>query len=298
MAEEETQTAETTESTESAETTETTETTETQSDDWRASIEDEGARKFADSFQSPAAAAEAAHKFRQQLSTSVVVPGEDADDETKADFRKKMGIPEESSGYTIEPPKDLPEELQAQVFDSDEGKALLDDFRAKMHAVNAPSEAVQQAVETYMGYLVEGEKKQAKDREEALGAADNALKVEWGKDFEANENFGIQAVKTFGGGEFAKFLEETQADGIQLGNHPAFRKAFAAIGRSMGEDGFHVTPSEGEAQGIQEQLSELMGLMDTDFEKYKTPSVQSKIQALNEKLTGDGPSVGSQGRTA
>ena len=74
----------------------TTETPEATNGEWRDTIQDEGARKFADSFTTPGAGVEAAYKFRQQLSKAIVVPGEDADDGAKAEFRKKMGVPEEA----------------------------------------------------------------------------------------------------------------------------------------------------------------------------------------------------------
>lgn len=274
-------------------------TPQSDGDDWRAPIQDEGARKFADSFSSPAAAAEAAHKFRQQLSTAIVVPGEDADDEAKAEFRKKMGVPEKATGYEITPPDSLPEELQEQVFTSEAGVAALDRYRAVAHEHNMSPTALQALVDENIAQFVEAQGAADKEREAGVENANNALKTEWGKDFETNENFGKEAIKTFDAdGSLVKLLEGATADGIQLGDHPAFRKAFANIGRSMGEDGFHVTPSEGESQDIKGRLAELMGLMDTDMPKYQSAPVQNEIQKLNTKLAGDAPIVGSQGVAA
>lgn len=271
----------------------------TPDDDWRASIEDEKARKFADSFTSPAAAAESAFKMRQQLSKAIVPPGKDADEDAMADYRKKIGVPESPEGYELKPSENLPEEVREEVFESDEGKTLLNDFIAKMHATNATPAQVQTAVDAYMGYIVAGQQASNEEMQKKVESLDNDLKREWGKDAEANERFGKQAVKTFDtDGSLTDMLEEATYQGVQLGNHPAFRKTFAQIGRSMGEDGFQVTPSGEEAESLQGKLDELMGLLNTDPEKYKSPAVQRQIDQINEKLHGDGPIVGAEGRAA
>ena len=279
----------------------TEETTEEVVDlnDWRQSIKDEKVRAFADRFTSPVAAVETAYKFQQTISKGITVPGKDADEDTVKDFRKKLGIPDAPEGYKVDPPKGLPEELQVEIFESDDGKAVLDRFRTIAHQANIPPAGFQAMVAEFATLSAEGTSQQAKMRAEAVDAANDALKKEWGKDFDANENYGIQAVKTFDqDGSLTAFLEETIVDGVQLGNHPAFRKAWANVGRNMGEDGFHVTPGEGETQGIQEELDSLYDLMDSNETKYRSNAVQNRIQALEGKLHGDGAIVGSGGRSA
>lgn len=305
MAEEETTETpeETPESTETSEKTATeilaekTESTET-SDDWRSSIEDEKARDFSNTFATPALAAEAAYKFKQQISKGFPVPDENSDEDTIKDYRSKLGIPSEPGGYKLEAPKDLSDELKESVFESEQGKVVLDRFRAVAHKNNMSPQALQEIVSEYLQLSAESQQTLNGDASKAIETANDDLKREWGKDFEVNENFGKDAVRDFGDTEFVKFLEETKVDGMQLGDHPAFRRTFAVIGRSIGEDGFQAKPSESETGSIGDELDELYKLMNTDEEKYKSSAVQNRITMLQERLHGDAPIVGSQGRVS
>ena len=307
MAEEETTetSEETTESTEteSTEPTKTSESTETAdalaiSDDWRAPIGDEKARDFANTFATPALAAEAAYKFKQQISKGISIPDENSDEDAIKDYRSKLGIPSEADGYKLEAPKDLSDELKESVFESEEGKVVLDRFRAVAHKNNVSPQALQEIVSEYLQLTAESQQTINGDATRNVEAATDNLKREWGKDFEANENYGREAVTTFGDTEFVKFLEDTTVDGVQLGDHPAFRRTFAVIGRSVGEDGFQAKPSESESGSINDELDELYGLMNTNMEKYQSAAVQSRITTLNERIHGDAPIVGSEGRVS
>ena len=91
-----------------------TETTESESQPgdgaWRDSIDDEGVRKLADRYNSPADMARAHAELNRELSQRIKVPGTDATDEDVLKFRKALGVPETADGYEIARPEIVSEE--------------------------------------------------------------------------------------------------------------------------------------------------------------------------------------------
>src|SRR3546814_17122436 len=77
---------------------------------------------------------------------------------------------------------------------------------------------------------------QEKAAAERRAEAETSLRREWGGDHERNLTFAQRAVRSFGDDTFVDFLESQEVEGVKLGDHPAFVRAFAAIGRAMGED--------------------------------------------------------------
>lgn len=62
----------------------------------------------------------------------------------------------------------------------------------------------------------------------------STLKTEWGQKYDENIALAKRAVNTFGGNEFAKYLDETG-----LGNDVRLIKAFVQIGQKISGDHLH-----------------------------------------------------------
>lgn len=263
-----------------------------QTEDWRSGIAEPGLRRVAEKFTSPAEVVKSYAALQSRLGRSVVKPGADASPEEVAAYRRQLGVPESAEGYEVALPEDLPEPLRADPA----GEALQRDFLQAMHEAGASNEVVQKALDWYYGNVTQSLNQQAQTAAERRAEAEASLRHEWGGDHERNLTFAQRAVQSFGDGAFVDFLESQEVEGVKLGDHPVFVRAFAAIGRAMGED----VPLSGEgASGggsLQARIDALHGLQDSDPQKYASRAVQSELQSLYARLYGGQPVVGSEGR--
>lgn len=263
--------------------------------DWRQGLPDDLAT-VASKFTSPAAALKSYKELESRLGKSVSLPGKDATPEEIAAFRKRaLGVPDSADGYEIK----LPEGLEL----TDDLQSSLTAFKERMHAAGASPAVVQEAVafelETAQRLDEARKADMAKRAEEAI----STLKSEWrGADYERNVELAKRAVKTFDGdGEFAKFLETAEVDGIRAGDHPQFLKLFAKVARGMTEDTVHIGPSRDEAETLQERANEARAKRNEARQKGDYKAVErydAEERQLLSRLHGSAPIVGSQGRVA
>lgn len=261
-------------------------------EDWRSGIAEPGLRRVAEKFTSPAEVVKSYAALQSRLGRSVVKPGPDAGPEEVAAYRRQLGVPESIEDYEVRRPEDLPAALQTDPA----GEALQRDFLQAMHEAGASNEVVQKAIDWYYGSVTQSLEQQAQTAAERRAEAEASLRQEWGGDHDRNLTFAQRAVRSFGDDTFFEFLEGQEVDGVKLGDHPAFVRAFAAIGRAMGED----LPLSGESAqgggGLQARIDALHALQDSDPRKYASRAVQSELQSLYARLYGGQPVVGSEGR--
>ncbi|MEQ8193882.1 MAG: hypothetical protein RIB59_05280 [Rhodospirillales bacterium] len=265
-------------------------------EDWRSGIEDAQVRRFAGRFQSPADAARTAFELRQKLSTALPLPGKDAGEDEVARFREHLGVPPEPDGYGIAlheiAPKDFPV--------SEDDQMRLQSFLETMHKAGAPQDVVKAAVGFYYEMASDALGEMQAGRTESLEAANAELHKEWGRAYEGNIKAAQRALVAYGGDRLIEFLNNTQADGMRLGDHPEIIRAFASIGKAVGEDGFH--GGEGAAAGstVQERINEIHAWQYSPDpavrEKYRSAAAQNELESLYARLHGEGPVVGSAGR--
>lgn len=161
---------------------------------------------------------------------AITVPGENATDEDRAAFYGKLGRPEAADKYSFTKPADLPE----GVPHSPEIESAY-----KEHAFNLGLSETQAAAVYgwYYDLAKQGHAELQKQEAEATEAAVNALKDDWkGDTFKVNTELAVRAFAKFGGEDGKKFIEETKIGGVALGDHPAFLRIFAAIGKTIGDD--------------------------------------------------------------
>ena len=267
-------------------------TAATEASSWRASITEPGLRRVAEKFTSPAEVVKSYAALQSRLGRSVVKPGPDAGPEELASYRRQLGVPESAEGYDLQRPENLPEQLRSDPA----GEVMQQDFLKAMHDAGASNAVVQKALDWYYGNVTQGLEQQTQAAAERRSEAEASLRQEWGGDHDRNLTFAQRAVTTFGDDGFVDFLEGQEVEGVKLGDHPAFVRAFAAIGRSMGED----VPLSGEGEsggnGLHARIDALHALQDSDPQKYATRAVQSELQSLYGRLYGGQPVVGSEGR--
>jgi hypothetical protein len=261
-------------------------------EDWRAAISEPGLRRVAEKFTSPAEVVKSYAALQSRLGRSVVKPGPDACPEELAAYRRQLGVPEGPEGYEVSLPETMPEQLRSDPA----AETLQQDFLKAMHEAGASNAVVQKALDWYYGTVTQGLAQQERSAAERRAEAEADLRREWGGDHQRNLTFAQRAVQTFGDDAFAAFLESQVVDGVRLGDHPAFVRAFAAVGRSMGEDVPLVGEGEAGGSSLQARIDSLHALQDSDPQKYASRAVQSELQSLYGRLYGGQPVVGSEGR--
>jgi len=262
--------------------------------DWRADLPEHLAKTGA-KFTSPADAVKSYAELEKRLGKSVVIPGKDATPDEIAAYHKRLGVPDSPDGYEITLPEGI--ELTEQM------QTTLSDFRARMHAKGASPAVVQEAVAFELEAAARMEEARTAEMAQATQAQLEALKKEWrGADFDRNVEMAKRATKAFDStGEFSKFLDTAEVDGVKAGDHPQFLKMFATIARRMSEDTVHIAPTGDEAQSIHEQANDLRAQRNEAMrkgDKQTAARLDAAERDLLSKLSGNAPVVGRGGRAA
>jgi hypothetical protein len=168
---------------------------------------------------------------------SVMIPGENATEEERIAFFKKIGRPEDADKYEVAKPTDWPADLPYDAegekwfkgialkhnLTTAQAKGLFMDYMGEMKtriaSVKTDQETARHAEET----------RKQENREKAIGE----LKKEWpNESYQANLTLAQRAVEHFGGADLKQFFE----DKPELGDSIPLIKVFAAIGKALGED--------------------------------------------------------------
>jgi hypothetical protein len=148
----------------------------------------------------------------------VIVPGEKATEVELAEFRKAIGVPETPDGYKYETPKDISvEDLSTEFL-----KGTMERF----HKAGATPAVVNEALNIYSDHLREVEKQVDAMEAQAVAAADEALKTNWGASYEKNmhlaNRFMVEATAGWPAEKRAALLG-TEENGFSEGiNSPEF----------------------------------------------------------------------------
>lgn len=263
--------------------------------DWRDVITDAKQREFADRMASPADAVKSAFEMRQKLSKAVTLPGKDADEKEIAAFHKALGVPEAVDGYKYERPE-FPE-----TFEFTEGMQTQETaFIAKAHELGLTPTQLKGVLDFHYGNVGSDHETVAKTLQQGREKAEAALKKEWGEDYKANTTMAASAAKIYGGDEFVQFLSNLTAGGVQLSNHPLVVKAFAEIGRHMGEHGMPLPMGDSERQTVEEQVADIRQKKQEALDKgdrKEAERLDEAERAAYDKIYGKQPIVGQAGRT-
>jgi len=166
-------------------------------------------------------------ELEARVKDSVRIPGEDATDEERREFFAKLGRPETPEGYQFKRPE-LPEGfVRPEEVEQDEKT-----FAAHAHELGLTQAQAQALYDFYAGLMTKSYERSMQEQARAL----EALKGEWGQQFQERVELAHRAAKALGGDEFIDYLEQSR-----MGDNPHLVRAFYEAGRRMAEDTLHDT---------------------------------------------------------
>jgi len=224
------------------------------------------------------------------IGRSIRIPGDDASDDVKNDFREKLtkvpgvgyiptsesseeewgqfygtlGRPDTADDYKMPQRDDL-------AGDPDVDKRLLGEMH-KLGLTNNQATGL-------MGYLNDGQANMQANIAANMESASNTLKEEWGQAYDRKLQEARNALQAYAEPEFVEMLNSTG-----LGDSPHMIKAFAKIGENLSED---VAKNLGEgaqggmtpAEAIQ-QIADIRGNSNHPFNDPSNPSHNHEAERM------------------
>ena len=208
----------------------TTGTTTTGDADWRDEFagDDKALRAQIDRYATPADFGQghmSAVNRIQQGFRQPTLP-DNATDEDRVAFRKEMGVPDEASGYI----ESMPEGLVI----GDDDKQGFDSLAAFMHEQNATPEQFHNIAGWYNEYQEKQQAEVADEINQYNATSEDTLRKEWGTDYRANMNVGLNFIEQNMSEEAVDNLSgAVGGDGMPLLSNPAFLNFLATQGRQI-----------------------------------------------------------------
>ena len=254
-----------------------------QAEGWWSSIPDENVRKHAKRYSSPADAAIAEYKARQQLSNAIKPLGEKATPEEIADFRRKMGVPLKPEGYKLagiegKEPTDIEKAFQGEM-----AKAF--------YEASIPEGAARKLNQKYNEFVAEFQRSVSENDRADYESWQTALSAKWGSDMAANVAAGKKALSVAAEetgnekiAELANLVVDVGGKKMVLGNVPLFAELSAFWGRRLMEGKPHELAGSDESKSTKSELESLYALHRSskreDQDKYRHPDTQKRIREL------------------
>ncbi|NKB59001.1 MAG: hypothetical protein GKS00_21960 [Alphaproteobacteria bacterium] len=214
--------------------------------DWRASIEDPDLYRLSERYESATAMAKAVSDLRRETATRIKPLGESPTPDEIAAYRKQTGVPLSADGYAF----DMPQGTEPSEADT----AFQNEMARAMHGVNVTGGQAKALGSAFNDYVARQQADTEAVSAAALEQSVAALKREFGADYDRNVEYARRAALDFGSESFVEFLETKIVDGAPLGDHPAFIKAFARIGRGAGEASIDVETPAGDSATLDERI--------------------------------------------
>ncbi len=249
--------------------------------DWRSQFAlegDDGAKlsRYLERFKSPQDLAKSYLHAQATISRGgVKLPGEKATPDEIAAFNKAFGVPEKPDAYKLTRPQGIEAAPEA------EGK-----FLAAAHAAGLNQKQVDAVLGHYWSLQGEAlaaqrtaQQEQQRIADETRAATGRALDEAWGYARENNLGRINQFLAPYLEGEEKNFLHLRLADGSLLGDNMALIKALDEAARlKLGDGKFAANDASDKA--VNDELAELEKLRRSDFNRYKSDSVQNRIKQL------------------
>ena len=161
----------------------------------------------------------------------IVIPTKNSGQEAWDEAYEKLGRPESADKYALD--------VKSDVVPFDE--TAIKSFAEQSHKLGLNNKQAQGILEFYKNNM-EGNAQQSKiDTETAQAQAEQQLRQEWGRDFDAKVK---QAGAIAKANINPEVLDMTLSNGTRLGDHPEIIKGFAKIASMMSEDKIVTTESE------------------------------------------------------
>lgn len=241
-------------------------------------------QKLLGRYRSAQALANAFAKQRQEISRlqkeNQMAPElpDNPTDEELAEYRKRLNIPEDVSDYKVE---------FGESFESSDADApVLDTYREFMHENHVPPQYAQKTIEWYESFAESQRQAMNQTADETQAETVASLTNEWGKEYDGNLNAIRALLDNTIGGDGAKELRSARmADGSYLMNNANLLRLLAGPAvDQLGGVAMYAGDTAAGMRGLEDRKKELMGLILTDKEEYKSDRVQMEIREINEKL--------------
>ena len=177
----------------------------------------------------------------------VSVPTNNSTEEAWNEVYDKLGRPESAEKYSLD--------AKSKVVSLDDN--AVKQFAETSHKLGLNNKQAQGLLEFYKTNM-EGTAQQAKiDTETAQAQAEQALRSEWGREFDTKVK---QAGSLAKANIKPEVLDMTLSNGTRLGDHPEIIKGFAKIAGMMAEDKIVSTESESvqSNQNIQDEIDSIV----------------------------------------
>lgn len=196
----------------------------------------------------------------------VTLPGENAPQEDIDAFYSKLGRPAKPEDYQLTVPDSLKEVLGGdQAFAQFKGEAF-------KHGLNAKQ--VEGLGKWYFGVQEQAIAKVQADQQAVVTAATDALKKDWGTNFDTN----VQVAKR---GAIAVGGEELVNDTV-LANNPGFIRAMFKVGQMLGEKGNLPGASQQQTGGnLDDMIAAIRNDKSDPYNNAKDPKHMSRVAYVN-----------------
>lgn len=216
-------------------------------------------------------------KLSERAEPSIPQLGENPTEEQVAAYREAMGIPDSLDDYAVT----FGEGFEGAAGDDD----VLGNFKEHMHNRNVPPAAAQAAVEWYQ-QLVETDRQQKNENAGIVHEeASDALRAEWGREFEGNQN----AIKSYlnealGADEANGLREMRMEDGSYLMDNPQLLRLLVQPATDYMGTGMIAGDTATMAKTLTQRRDELLAQRLSDPQGYKSDAVQEELTSIYQKL--------------
>ena len=177
----------------------------------------------------------------------VAVPNQNSTEDQWNEVYDKLGRPESADKYKLE--------VKSDVVPIEE--TAVKQFAENAHKLGLNNKQAQGILEFYKNSMEQTAKQSQIDAETSQVQAQQLLRQEWGKSYDAN----IQKAASLAKANMkAEVLDMQMKDGSRLGDNPEIIKGFAKIADMLSEDKIIATESENVNQGrdIEQEISQIM----------------------------------------
>ena len=208
----------------------------------------------------------------------MIVPNKNFTEDQWEEAYIKMGRPDSADKYSLD--------IKSDVVPLDE--QAIKSFQERSFKLGLNNEQAKGVLDFYKNNM-EAQTQQAKvDAETSQAQAQNLLRQEWGRDYDAN----IAKAKSLATANLAPEVFEMQlADGSRLGDNVNVIKGFAKIASMMSEDKILSTESENmdKSEDIQTEIDQIMNDKNGPYWNKSHPNhdkVVQQVYTLREMLDG------------
>jgi hypothetical protein len=208
----------------------------------------------------------------------MVVPNNNFTEDQWSDAYSKMGRPESADKYSLN--------IKSDVIPFEE--TAIKSFQEQAHKLGLNNQQAQGVLDFYKN-TTEGSIQQSKvDTETAQAQAQQSLRQEWGREYDAN----ISKAKSLAKANVsAEVLLMELKDGTRVGDHPEIVKGFAKIANLLSEDKIVSTEAENmdRSTDIQQEIDQIMNDKTGPYWNKSHPNHDKTVQqvyTLREMLSG------------